>query len=226
MVLWYLNPPRRHAFQKPLHAFQISAAVVKIVGLICYWASVVPGLIFLYQDGHTAALIEVIIFSVAVVVLSVILYTSWLLISLIDCADHGEKGGELCVYCRRRTLPDSRHCKACNKCVVGFDHHCKWLNMCIGARNYKLFVAYMVSAISAMGTALIAAILFLAQWWNALKLHSVYFRVLPFFLIVLMCLGLPPLIKLLGLHIMLNIKHMTTYAYILDKRKRQAQKNN
>lgn len=32
-----------------------------------------------------------------------------------------------------------KHCKACNKCVVGFDHHCPFLNQCIGSHNYKLF---------------------------------------------------------------------------------------
>ena len=40
----------------------------------------------------------------------------------------------------------SKHCRACDKCVLHFDHHCKWLNNCIGSRNYKPFIAFIVSA--------------------------------------------------------------------------------
>eukprot|EP00441_Pelagodinium_beii_P033970 CAMPEP_0197643232 /NCGR_PEP_ID=MMETSP1338-20131121/16628_1 /TAXON_ID=43686 ORGANISM="Pelagodinium beii, Strain RCC1491" /NCGR_SAMPLE_ID=MMETSP1338 /ASSEMBLY_ACC=CAM_ASM_000754 /LENGTH=222 /DNA_ID=CAMNT_0043216463 /DNA_START=296 /DNA_END=964 /DNA_ORIENTATION=+ len=31
-----------------------------------------------------------------------------------------------------------------NKCVDGFDHHCLWLNTCVGARNYRLWLAFIV----------------------------------------------------------------------------------
>ena len=41
-----------------------------------------------------------------------------------------------CYYCQVRVHPTSKHCRACNKCVVGFDHHCIWLNNCVGERNY------------------------------------------------------------------------------------------
>jgi hypothetical protein len=38
----------------------------------------------------------------------------------------------------------SKHCRECNKCVLGFDHHCVWLNTCIGTANYLSFLALLV----------------------------------------------------------------------------------
>ncbi|KAJ2823465.1 hypothetical protein IWW50_003771 [Coemansia erecta] len=52
-----------------------------------------------------------------------------------------------CGVCCVRAKPGTRHCKLCNKCVAGYDHHCRWLNTCIGARNYRLFVAFVVCAL-------------------------------------------------------------------------------
>eukprot|EP00796_Vickermania_ingenoplastis_P002501 gene2501-1560_t len=219
---WYLNPPRRHAFQRPLHAYQIAAGVVKLTGLGIFWACIVPGLALLYQDGHTAALTELIVFCIVVVLFSTVLYTTWLVISFMDCSDHGTStSGTLCVYCCYRTRDGAKHCRACNKCTIGFDHHCKWLNMCIGVRNYRYFMCYMVSAAGGMTTALVSGVLFLSQWWDELKSHSLYFRILPFFLIVLMCMGIPPIAHLLLFHIRLIINHTTTYAVILEKRRKK-----
>lgn len=44
-----------------------------------------------------------------------------------------------------RVDSSSKHCRACDKCVIGFDHHCVWLNCCIGLRNYKQFFSLLVS---------------------------------------------------------------------------------
>eukprot|EP00924_Labyrinthula_sp_SR-Ha-C_P016001 maker-scaffold_4-snap-gene-16.2-mRNA-1 protein AED:0.02 eAED:0.02 QI:179/0.66/0.75/1/0.66/0.5/4/631/224 len=44
-----------------------------------------------------------------------------------------------CYICKMNVHPESKHCRDCNKCVLGFDHHCHWLNNCIGKHNYTSF---------------------------------------------------------------------------------------
>lgn len=220
---WERKIPRKHAFQRPLHVKQIVVGIVQIMALYFFWGAVVPGLALLYRErNNTDALLELVVLASLLFLTSVFFFSSWLIISLMDNADHGKNGGLVCVHCGHRTMVESKHCKACNKCVTGFDHHCKWLNMCIGSRNYKYFLVYMVSGISTMIIALVSGILFLAQWWNELKYFSLYYRIVPFFLVGLMAFGLPPLMKLLGFHIMLIWKGITTYAFILKKRQAKA----
>lgn len=37
-----------------------------------------------------------------------------------------------CEYCASYVQASSRHCRACDRCVLNFDHHCMWINNCIG----------------------------------------------------------------------------------------------
>ncbi|KAI8323982.1 zf-DHHC-domain-containing protein, partial [Martensiomyces pterosporus] len=52
-----------------------------------------------------------------------------------------------CNVCNALVNPGTRHCKRCNKCVGGYDHHCRWLNTCIGSGNYRLFFAFLTTAL-------------------------------------------------------------------------------
>ena len=52
----------------------------------------------------------------------------------------------LCQTCQLRRPARSKHCRACDNCVLGFDHHCPFTGTCIGLRNRKPFVAFLLSA--------------------------------------------------------------------------------
>uniref|UniRef100_A0A7E4VC98 Palmitoyltransferase n=1 Tax=Panagrellus redivivus TaxID=6233 RepID=A0A7E4VC98_PANRE len=62
---------------------------------------------------------------------------------------------EFCNVCQLHVLPDTKHCRRCNKCIGRFDHHCKWLNNCIGKTNYRYFLILIFSL------SLVSAILFI-----------------------------------------------------------------
>ena len=52
---------------------------------------------------------------------------------------------EMCPVCQIITIPRSRHCNICNKCVDRWDHHCPWINSCIGRRNHAYFLIFVLS---------------------------------------------------------------------------------
>jgi hypothetical protein len=214
---WQRVEPRRHAFERPLHSLQIAALIFEFVAIGLFWSSVFVGYIVIYTQDKRDCLAEIIVFTVVASVFIVSLYVSLFLVSFKDCTDHDNEG-ELCTFCRRRTHVESKHCKACNKCVDNFDHHCKWLNMCVGGKNYKLFFTFVLSACMGTLTALVAGICLLARHWPVLTHHNLYFRVGPIIMCSVIALGIGPMLRLLFFHIYLCVVRKTTYQYILDKR--------
>jgi len=134
--------------------------------------------------------------------------------------------------CNVPVLAQSKHCRACNKCVDVFDHHCMWLNNCVGRANYHAFfvtvssVAVMIGII--LGTCLYLIIdIFTNEEGFGHRVHSIAFMEnLPkqFFeaLLVTMVVINSPLflldLQLVVLHVFLMSQQLTTYEYIMSKR--------
>ncbi|CAB1098437.1 unnamed protein product [Ectocarpus sp. CCAP 1310/34] len=141
-----------------------------------------------------------------------------------------------CFLCQLHVNKGSRHCRYCDKCVDRFDHHCKWLNNCVGRSNYRYFVTLLVS------TFFMTSIQLGISSWFAVMYHSDnvafsdrvegrYARlggtghivlVYAFAVLVLPFLGL--LAQLLGFHIMLISRNLTTYDYIVQEQRKERER--
>ena len=138
---------------------------------------------------------------------------------------------QICTICKTHVLEESKHCGQCDRCVDGFDHHCKWLNNCIGSRNYRYFLVLITffEILSGLQASFSAYILhlcndstFLESTENSLGLHpaSVYITLLviqtTLSLVIFLIIG-----QLIVLHIWLRIHGLTTYEYIMNRRKKR-----
>ncbi|XP_041962780.1 palmitoyltransferase ZDHHC11 [Alosa sapidissima] len=154
-----------------------------------------------------------------------------------------------CKICDIDVGPRAKHCKTCNKCVTDFDHHCIYLNNCVGRRNYWFFfVTALTAAIGVLLLLLIVLFIFIEHFLNAAVLrtapqfqglnNSTWLVFLPLapvqtssagllvvssFTIILALVYFLVLVHLLGFHIFLLTKKVTTYEYIMKKR--QARNN-
>ena len=103
--------------------------------------------------------------------------------------------------------------------MPGFDHHCKWLNNCIGQPNYLAFLCLIWTF---QGFKLVSVIT--AVWWLGALMEApeATAAVSAGYVACTMCLGVEVLVGglnacLMGFHVYLKCKGMTTYAYYFLK---------
>lgn len=135
-----------------------------------------------------------------------------------------------CYLCEEVRSRGTKHCFSCRKCVAGFDHHCPFLNTCVGRRNYGCFIAF-ASSFELLCVLQITIVAF--SWWNfeRLRFRPLYpsilsaesFRTLLAVSIVLPIAFCLCLLSLLHFHSYLAWKRMTTFEWIVARRRQQTQ---
>jgi len=115
-----------------------------------------------------------------------------------------------CYYCKSPVFSErSRHCMRCNRCVSNFDHHCKFVNNCVGKKNYKIFIKVII-------TLQIFQIFLLSCTAYNLKIKEEfeYLDLLSYALIIVSTAIIIPNGYLIGFHIFIHFKGISTFEYI------------
>lgn len=142
-----------------------------------------------------------------------------------------EYGQAYCAVCCSVVSKSSKHCAACSRCVDHFDHHCKWLNNCISKTNYRAFIGLIVSFQVNQLIQVGFSIGLIAEYFSdyqalSHRLQAVFdFSdaeiVFLGFYIAALSLSFPVAVlnlNLIGLHIMLYYRGMSTYEWIISRR--------
>ena len=116
---------RKNGFQAPLNILQIGTWVLFPILIIHYFAFLYP-LLWPYLSVRIAVTIVFLASSLGALI-------SGFLVCYIDPADNhtlraitsDDPNPVYCYLCETNVECTSKHCRFCQKCIVGFDHHCK-----------------------------------------------------------------------------------------------------
>lgn len=233
---------RSNGFAKPWHPLQVTSWVAFALFFIFFFVFLFPALP--QPLNYILAVLYVILVGLVVTSAAIIMRSN----PMDPCCPEGgvkhwqneshdarmermknyEEGKNWCSYCYNHVRPRSKHCRVCNKCVDVFDHHCKWLNTCIGGINYRTFIVTIVSTTCMLSfqssIAIWAIVISFTQPVVFSKRMAVVgvsvpgFQGAVIFLLVLLVPFTLSVAQLLGLHIFLMRKELTTYDWILEHR--------
>jgi hypothetical protein len=134
-----------------------------------------------------------------------------------------------CTICEANVMRTSKHCAICNRCTGKFDHHCRWLNNCIGGKNYKAFVLLIIVFEINQLALFIANFSLLYSGFSKNNLRdasskvydsNIYYAIIVLSILVIVICSVPICTNgyLIGFHVYLKAKDMTTFEYIMFKR--------
>ena len=141
----------------------------------------------------------------------------------------------LCTRCNTHVGSLSKHCNKCNRCTDRFDHHCDWLNNCIGGVNYRLFVLLLGSLEIWIGLELVVAGQVLVGIFMDMEPGSSLVRRFEVgdggycYIVVMMMMTVACILIFIGngylilFHGWLRCNGITTYDYIMERRKSRSQ---
>jgi predicted membrane protein len=124
----------------------------------------------------------------------------------------------ICSVCLLNRSFLTKHCLKCNRCTFGFDHHCKWVNNCIGTYNYKAFIFLItVSNIFCFYCAGCGGYVLYTFTLESQK-HTSDIIITSLFILTSFIVGII-LLHLCFFHAYLKCLSMSTYQYIVSKRR-------
>jgi palmitoyltransferase ZDHHC1/11 len=238
-----LEKSRKHGFERPLHPAQIISWAISCFNIVVFCVLTIPeypemlkpvlSIIFLLLVFVYITIGYIVIKSdptdPAVYQYKISKDKQYFVIRVLLQLE--EKNERFCSLCCCPVDSTSKHCIKCGRCTLGFDHHCKWVNNCIGVGNYKKFIFLIVVAeifhVFLIATLTLTLILLFSGEKSTYydpdnHQKATYYIEISFLLCSLFfCILFSSLNGyLIGFHIYLNRKRITTYQYIMKSMKK------
>lgn len=123
-----------------------------------------------------------------------------------------------CEYCDSFCNVKSKHCRVCNRCTSNFDHHCIWINNCVGSENYRSFFALIVCTFCHFVLFEIAGALMCFQ----VELPGEMSYAIPVWVMMgVLAIMIIFLSQLIILHVYLMCRGVTTYEFLMERKKQE-----
>lgn len=202
--------PRRHAYHRPCSPHHLGLmAAVAISGALYLLAAL--------KYRHDRYNLAVLALDLAALLLT--LAITCCESSAIDRLQTESDRPVFCTLCSLQVDRSTKHCGACDKCVYRFDHHCVWLNTCIGARHYRKFVWLCLLQLASLAMKAAMLVYLLATR----RREPLTFASASLQLVVDLPAGCL-LADLLAYHAYLNVKGLSTYEHIKQRRQQRLQR--
>lgn len=238
-----VTPPRLHGFQPPFQPLQVCSWFIFSFFAIVTNAIVLPfvqqvaHLRAAAYAVYNVLLLLTVASTVYTTATSTVDSSHLLPPSAVDNDQY-----TYCDYCQKVVSMESKHCRRCNRCTPCFDHHCNWIGTDVAMSNnhsvskHGNYIAFtvMIWSIGAMMTlqtavcmdALVLTFGYAEYRQHGLLVFGTYVSYIQtstslvavqVVIIIQLVLTLPLLVsilQLIGIHLMLRWRGLTTYDWI------------